>query len=260
MYNETPDTNPLLDLTSLDSDQYDWYGIDLADEKAFRKLIVLTEAICRRSVEYSLWAGRTKMLAKDQNEDTRLDDSSFCPICGLSYEYVDPESHHHPITLFNLVKNKFQSWIDSNDLSDKRPLDLAYEVMIDHAQNKIEHVVLCKHCHEKYHNGLFEVKEQVDKIMEFKRKRKEQVEKETLPEAILKEKAARKKKAQDLREASFSRRVHLFTDELGFQNLDSVNSTKNELIESLQTFVDSVKDQNLNTEFQDKILNDKEWR
>jgi hypothetical protein len=84
--NDKPVTNPMLDLSYIRDDDVDFFGIDLADEKSFKLFIRLTENICRRTVEYTLWAQRTKMLACNQNEDSNKDDSSFCPICGLSYE------------------------------------------------------------------------------------------------------------------------------------------------------------------------------
>ena len=170
--NDKPVTNPMLDLSYIRDDDVDFFGIDLADEKSFRLFIKLTEGLCRRTIEYQLWAKRTKMLAHEQNEDPDKDDSSFCPICGLSYEYVDPESHHHPITLFNLCVNTFQSWIDENELRNKQPLDLVYDVMQLHAMGKVEHVVLCKHCHEKYHNGEINIKTELQKIIDFKRSKK----------------------------------------------------------------------------------------
>ena len=236
MSNEKPNTNPMLDISFLRDDDVDFFGIDLADEKSFRLLIKLTEGLCRRTIEYQLWAKRTKMLAHEQNEDPEKDDSSFCPICALSYEYVDPESHHHPITLFNLCVNTFQNWIDENELKEKQPLDLVYDVMQLHAMGKVEHVVLCKHCHEKYHNGLFEVKEAVDKIIAFKRKRQEEEDKATMPEPLFLAKQAKKEKSQKLREDSFQRKVKLFG------NFDPIElaTSKNKILEELQGFVDSV--------------------
>ena len=234
--NDKPVTNPMLDLSYIRDDDVDFFGIDLADEKAFRLFIKLTEGLCRRTIEYQLWAKRTKMLAHEQNEDPNKDDSSFCPICGLSYEYVDPESHHHPITLFNLCVNTFQSWIDENDLRNKQPLDLVYDVMQLHAMGKVEHVVLCKHCHEKYHNGLFEVKEAVDKIITFKRERQEVEDKASMPEPLFLAKQKKKERSQALRNASYQRKVNLF----GNVQQEELDKEKSELLKSLSEFVEEV--------------------
>ena len=104
------------------------------------------------------------------------------------------------------------------------------------AMGKVEHVVLCKHCHEKYHNGLFEVKEAVDKIIAFKRKRQEEEDKATMPEPLFLAKQAKKEKSQKLREDSFQRKVKLFG------NFDPIElaTSKNKILEELQGFVDSV--------------------
>ena len=234
--NDKPVTNPMLDLSYIRDDDVDFFGIDLADEKSFRLFIKLTEGLCRRTIEYQLWAKRTKMLAHEQNEDPDKDDSSFCPICGLSYEYVDPESHHHPITLFNLCVNTFQSWIDENELGNKQPLDLVYDVMQLHAMGKVEHVVLCKHCHEKYHNGLFEVKEAVDKIITFKRGRQEAEDKASMPEPLFLAKQKKKERSQTLRNASYQRKVNLF----GNVQQEELDKEKSELLKSLSEFVEEV--------------------
>ena len=234
--NDKPVTNPMLDLSYIRDDDVDFFGIDLADEKSFRLFIKLTEGLCRRTIEYQLWAKRTKMLAHEQNKDPNKDDSSFCPICGLSYEYVDPESHHHPITLFNLCVNTFQSWIDENELRNKQPLDLVYDVMQLHAMGKVEHVVLCKHCHEKYHNGLFEVKETVDKIITFKRGRQEAEDKASMPEPLFLAKQKKKERSQTLRNASYQRKVNLF----GNVQQEELDKEKSELLKSLSEFVEEV--------------------
>lgn len=234
--NDKPVTNPMLDLSYIRDDDVDFFGIDLADEKSFKLFIRLTENICRRTVEYTLWAQRTKMLACNQNEDPNKDDSSFCPICGLSYVYVDPESHHHPITLFNLCVNTFQSWIDENELRNKQPLDLVYDVMQLHAMGKVEHAVLCKHCHEKYHNGLFEVKEAVDKIITFKRGRQEAEDKASMPEPLFLAKQKKKERSQTLRNASYQRKVNLF----GNVQQEQLDKEKSELLKSLSEFVEEV--------------------
>lgn len=149
-----------------------FYGIDLNDEKAFNLFIKKCEFLCRKSQEYDMWQKRTKALAVNQNKDENKNDSEYCPICGIGYEFAASESHHHPITLFNLCVNQFQEWIDDQELPDKRPLDLIQEVMEKHLCDEIEHVVLCKHCHEKYHNGEINIKTELQKIIDFKRSKK----------------------------------------------------------------------------------------
>ena len=149
-----------------------FYGIDLNDEKAFNLFIKKCEFLCRKSQEYDMWQKRTKALAVNQNRDENKNDSEYCPICGIGYEFAASESHHHPITLFNLCVKQFQEWVDDQELPDKRPLDLIQEVMEKHLCDEVEHVVLCKHCHEKYHNGEINIKTELQKIIDFKRSKK----------------------------------------------------------------------------------------
>lgn len=170
-----------------DDSELIYYGINILDEKEFKKFIQKMEFLCRKSQEYDVWQKRTKMLAVHQNPDPAKCDSEKCPKCDISYEYAAPESHHHPITLFNLVVGVFQKWIDNNELDDKQPLDLVFEVMFLHLSNKVEHVVLCKHCHERYHNGEITTREELDKIIEYKREQfKLTLTDEKLEEANLK--------------------------------------------------------------------------
>ena len=176
--------NSLLENISAEDDLV-FYGIDLMDEKMFTLFIKKTEFICRKSQEYDIWQRRTKSFAVNQNSDPDKDDSEHCPICGISYEYAAPESHHHPITLFNLCVKQFQIWIDNRELNDKRPLDLVQEVMETHLCGGVEHVVLCKHCHEKYHNGEKVTREELTKIIDYKRSLKLEAYPDTVKEVIL---------------------------------------------------------------------------
>lgn len=164
-------TNDLLDNIDPEMD-LEFYGVSLNDEKAFNLFIKKCEFLCRKSQEYEIWAKRTKALAVNQNEDPQKNDAENCPICSISYEYAQAESHHHPITLFNLVVRQFQEWIDDQIMTEKRPLDLIQEVMDKHLCNEVEYVILCKHCHEKYHNGEHNITKELQKITDYKRSQK----------------------------------------------------------------------------------------
>ena len=175
--------NSLLDGLDPDAEMI-YFGIDLQNEKEFTFFIKKTEFICRKSQEYDVWQRRTKMMAVNQNKDGSKDDSCNCPICGISYQYAPAESHHHPVTLFNVCINVFQEWIYDNALRDKTPLDLVQEVMNIHLCDEIEHVVLCKHCHEKYHNGEGSTREELQKIIDYKREIKIKDAPATIKEAL----------------------------------------------------------------------------
>ena len=108
--------NSLLENIDPDSD-LNFYGVDLLDEKAFTLFVKRNEFLCRKSQEYEMWSKRTKAFAINQNSDPERNDAEFCPICKISYEFASAESHHHPVTLFNIVVRHFQAWIDNNELS-----------------------------------------------------------------------------------------------------------------------------------------------
>ena len=201
--------NSLLDGLDPDAETI-YFGIDLQNEKEFTFFIKKTEFLCRKTQEYDVWQRRTKMMAANQNRDTSKDDSSNCPICGISYQYAPPESHHHPVTLFNLCINTFQEWIYDNLLRDKFPLDLFQEVMNIHLCNEVEHVVLCKHCHEKYHNGEGTTREELQKIIDYKRSVKIAEAPATLKEALEIQRNIRR----DETNARNKRRRELLTDDL----------------------------------------------
>lgn len=160
--------NSLLENIDPDED-LNFYGVDVLDHKEFTMFIKKCEFLCRKSQEYDVWQRRTKAMAVNQNAEPDRNDAENCPICGIEYQYAPAESHHHPVTLFNLCVRQFQEWIDNMEIKDKRPLDLIQEVMEKHLCNEVEHVVLCKHCHEKYHNGEQITKEVLQIIIDYKR-------------------------------------------------------------------------------------------
>jgi transcription elongation factor Elf1 len=140
-----------------------WYSFDLGNESHFVKCIKKLEFIIRKSLSYEAWQKRTKYAV------------SSCPVCGESFEFVKPESHHHPVTLFDVVEGILHKHIDLNDLNDFTDLEICDEVMQQHFAKKVQYVVLCKHCHDKYHSNVPEVLEcideaqahQIKKIKEF---------------------------------------------------------------------------------------------
>ena len=224
-----PELNSLLENISAEDDLV-FYGIDLMDEKLFTLFIKKTEFLCRKSQEYDLWQRRTKSFAVNQNSDPDKDDSEYCPICGISYEYAAPESHHHPVTLFNLCINQFQIWIDNKELNDKRPLDLVQEVMETHLCGRVEHVVLCKHCHEKYHNGEKVTREELTKIIDYKRTIKWESYPDTVKEIVLLKNAREEKFRQRRRDDNKVILSDIVPDEI----------SREDLVNSILTQIDEV--------------------
>ena len=127
-----------------------FYGFDLSNEKQFINCIKKFEFMCRKSFSYNSWQKRTKYPV------------SSCPICGDSFEFVRPESHHHPQTLFAIVEGILQNHIDSNDLDDFTDFQICDEIMQAHFAKKVQYIVMCKFCHERYHDNVPDVLDCID--------------------------------------------------------------------------------------------------
>ena len=127
-----------------------WYKYDLSNERQFITCIKKLEYMVRKSLSYDSWAKRSKYAV------------SLCPTCGESFEYVKPETHHHPRTLFDIVEGVLEKHIDINDLNDFTDFDIVQEIMDAHFQKKVGYIVLCKHCHDKYHDNVPDILECID--------------------------------------------------------------------------------------------------
>ncbi len=127
-----------------------WYNHDLSNESQFVRCIKKLEFMVRKSFSYDSWQKRTKHPVSE------------CPVCGESFQWVKPETHHFPATLFDVVEGILQKHIDLNDLDDYTDFQIADEIMQAHFEKKVAYVVLCKQCHEKYHDDHPDVLEEMD--------------------------------------------------------------------------------------------------
>ena len=127
-----------------------WYKYDLSNERQFIQTIKRLEFMCRKSFSYDSWQKRTKYPV------------SMCPLCGESFEWVKPETHHHPETLFAIVEGILQKHIDLNDLDDFTDFEIADEIMQAHFNKKVGYIVICNHCHEKYHDNMPDILDTID--------------------------------------------------------------------------------------------------
>jgi transcription elongation factor Elf1 len=139
-----------------------WYKFDLSNERQFVKCIKQLEFMIRKSLSYDSWQKRSKYSV------------DICPICGENFEFIRPESHHHPETLFTICERVLQKHIDKNDLDDFTDFDICQEIMDLHFAKKVDYVVVCKHCHEKFHADVPEILEEMDKA--FIKQKKERDE------------------------------------------------------------------------------------
>ncbi len=127
-----------------------WYNYDLSNPTKFIRCIKQLEFMCRKSFSYAVWQKRTKYPI------------SMCPTCGDSFEFVNPETHHWPETLFSVTEGILQKHIDLDDLDDFTDFEIADEIMHAHSDKKVNYIVLCKACHEKYHADHPDILESID--------------------------------------------------------------------------------------------------
>lgn len=111
-------------------------------EKDYEVFVKNVERIVRYSQEYKLWV----KYITDNLGQTK---------CALTNETINEcslEIHHHPITLYTVVKSVL------NDFMTKKlefsTFDVATKVIELHFQNKIGFIVLLSDLHKKYHNGF----------------------------------------------------------------------------------------------------------
>ncbi len=135
-----------------------WYKYDMGNEAHYVRCIKQLEFMVRKSMGYESWQKRTKYAV------------SLCPTCGESFEFVAPETHHHPHTLFDVVDDVLQKHIDLNDLNDATDYEICEEIMDLHYKKKVGYIVLCKHCHDKYHAGVPDILEIIDEAQAQQKK------------------------------------------------------------------------------------------
>ena len=134
-----------------------WYNYNMGDMRDITKCIKQLEKVVRDSLEYDEWQRTAKW--NDVNSIT-------CPICDENYEENNSkcETHHHPVTLFNIVDEILENHIKENVLDEKTGFKIAEEVMQKHFNNEVKYINLCVHCHKKYHNGHLKVNEKINSI------------------------------------------------------------------------------------------------
>ena len=129
-----------------------WYNFDMSSETQYTRCIKQLEFMCRKSMSYNSWQKRTKYPV------------SVCPICSESFEFVQPQTHHHPRTLFSVVDSILQKHIDLEDLDDFTDFQICDEIMQAHFEKKVQYIVLCESCHKNYHSGVPSVLDIIDDL------------------------------------------------------------------------------------------------
>lgn len=115
------------------------------EEKEFFKYIKVCERLVRGCTEYSEWRKFIK-------EVLGLND---CVLTQESGSEIDLDIHHHPISLFTIIKCVVLSKM--NKQKDFCSFDICQEVMDLHYKNHIGYMILNKLHHKKFHDGFMKL-------------------------------------------------------------------------------------------------------
>jgi hypothetical protein len=116
-----------------------------ADTKLFETFVKNTERLVRSSIEYKLWVQYiTEHLGH-----------THCALSKESMNECPVEVHHHPVTLYTIVKGVINKLLSIEQ--EFSTFDVATKVIELHFQNKVGYVVLISSLHSKYHSGFLNI-------------------------------------------------------------------------------------------------------
>ena len=110
--------------------------------KEFEAFIKNVEKMVRFSLEYRLWT----------NYITEHLGNTHCAITKESMNECSIQIHHHPITLYNVVKGVLNKFLSTEQ--EFSSFDVSTKVIELHFQNKVGWIPLVSSLHEKYHAGF----------------------------------------------------------------------------------------------------------
>ena len=110
--------------------------------KDFDNFIKNVERMVRYSGEYKLWV---KYITDHLGH-------SHCALTNESINECSLEVHHHPITLYVIVKAIVNDALRREQ--EFSSFDIAVKVIETHFQNKVGYIVLLSDLHKKYHSGF----------------------------------------------------------------------------------------------------------
>jgi len=113
--------------------------------KEFESFIKNSEKLVRNSIEYRLWC----QYITDHLGNTH------CALTKESMNECPVEIHHHPVTLYTVVKGVVNKFLSTEQ--EFSTFDVATKVIELHFQNKVGYVVLLSSLHSKYHSGFLNI-------------------------------------------------------------------------------------------------------
>jgi len=141
-----------------------WYNYDLTNERDYTKAVKHLQRIIRTSMTYDSWQKRSKIGIHE------------CPVCKISSDLAKFESHHYPKTLFDVVDDYLQMQIGFDKIDEITDFEFCQEIMNQHYDGTVNHVVLCEYCHKKYHDDVPEVLDVIDECWRKQQKKDSQEE------------------------------------------------------------------------------------
>lgn len=118
---------------------------DFESQKELNRFIKTCEIMIRKSPEYKVWTTYVREVLGYFSCDLTKEPHSQC-ICDI---------HHHPISLFLIVKAIIMQHI--NESKKFCSADIAVSTLELHYQNRIGFVSLVRSLHEKHHNGFLNI-------------------------------------------------------------------------------------------------------
>jgi len=115
------------------------------DTKSFEIFIKNAERLVRGSIEYRLWVQYITDHLGHTHCALSKESMSECPV----------EIHHHPVTLYTIVKGVINKLLSTEQ--EFSTFDVATKVIELHFQNKVGYVVLISSLHSKYHSGFLNI-------------------------------------------------------------------------------------------------------
>lgn len=113
--------------------------------REYESFIKNVEKLVRMSLEYRLW---TSYITENLGH-------SFCAFTKESNGECPTQIHHHPVTLYTVVKGVVNKYLASE--SEFSSFDVATKVIELHFQNKIGYIVMLSDLHSKYHSGFLNI-------------------------------------------------------------------------------------------------------
>ncbi len=149
--NEQTDTNILSNIDKLElySDDYPFsISLDIVNfenEKELFKFTKNCEKLIRNSNEYREWRNYLLNILKN----------NYCFVTHEINEEVSIDIHHHPISLFSIIKTIINKKLDTNESFNS--FGIALDTMKIHFMNTVGYIPLIRSIHEKFHAGYLKI-------------------------------------------------------------------------------------------------------